>query len=181
MYSTTVDTKGGKESTHKKSKSKHQSNQDSAKKSKRYKNKKTLSKHIMPNTSRNLHKKQVSTLSKSKRNDSAKGSRNEKSYTNVLITNDMKHSLQHEYSRSSYLGQQSSFDLVSIKKPIHNISPGKLISYKSKADFGANSMIVPYNEAKLSSKSDLKRLEELRQNARSYTDLHNNKLKSSYL
>ena len=132
-----------------------------------------FSKHILSNQP--LYRKNGSTLIKKKSNSSFKGAKgflkntlgNNKSYTNVLMAND--------YSRSSYLWQQPSFDIVGLKKPVKNISPSKIINIKNR-EFGA----MACQDLKLNNTSDLRKLHELRQSQRSYADLHQDKLKNSY-
>lgn len=127
-------------------------------------------------TNKPLYRKNDSTLIKRKSNGSFKGSKgfskntltNNKSYTNVLMAND--------YSRSSYLWQQPSFDIVGLKKPVKNISPSKIINIKNQ-DIGG----MASQDLKLSNTSDLRKLHELRQGQRGYTDLHQDKMKNSYV
>jgi len=176
MYCTTLDNKNSSSSSCRKGKSKNQSNHESGKKIKRAKTKKSLTKHIVQG--KNLYNKNDAALLKAKRNDSSKRHKtlhsksntriSNKSYTNVLINND--------YSKYSYLWQQPSFEVISLSNPNKDSSPENK-DYNNE-EFNA---LIPCKDLKLQNTWDLKKLQELRKNARSYTDLHNDRLKTNYV
>lgn len=184
MYSTTGDARGtSKGYSHRKTKSKNTSQVGSPGKSKKFKNKqKVSSKHTYGSKQPSHRKNETTLIKQNKRDSSLRGSKSNtarnklkanKSYTNVLINND--------YSRSSYINnKQPSFDITGYRGVQSNQSPAKFISSSKQQDTMLYSM-VPYQDLKLQSASDLKKLHDLRQNARSYTDLHQDKLRNSYV
>lgn len=180
MYCTTIENHSRASSKHSKIhksfKSKNQSTQGSDKKSKRSKPKKILTNTHKNHPSLKRGKKGWASVTEGKIpkkvgyvTDKKKGANlstssklHSNSCINLLITQD--------YARNPKLGRQPTLDISSMKQNnFKNISPSRISDFYEPLD--EPSVLIPYHELPLQNTYDLRKLQELRKNAKSCSNL----------